>query len=649
MNKINIWRFVSNGYGPENGLDTGDVETFKKDPDGALAREISQNTIDARQGELPVRVEFKIFEVERNNIPGINDLTDEIERCCIYKEDSEKESKQLKKMKKWINKKTIKCLRISDFNTTGLKGVSTNQKGLPFYNLTKGSGVSDKVGSSGGSKGIGKFASFVTSATNTVFYSTKTEDSEEGFIGISKLRSVPVKNDNTGLLTQGIGYFGRNKMNEPILEQLNLDPSYKRTEYGTDVYLIGFNDRKGWQNDIIAKILDSFMVAIMHHGFEVIVDNVVLNSDTLGSILSDENRFTSRYKREVKDIKAQYELLNGGERVFSEDLIIGDENKVTVYVKQYLSEEEKNANKRCLMVRYPYMKIMHKTGMSYLPYSAMCVIHDNKLNKMLRNIENPQHTEWELKRLNDYPVEKKETRELMKDLFTSIEEYIKKIMKQNDSDTTDVEGAGKFLPSDTEGILIGEQVEVDKMDVTPLKRATIVNPKTAKSGKHGNVNEVGDGSIDGEDDGAIPGGDEPGGIINPNPEPNPEPNPNPFEGDVDEGKTGEDGQTPILKKVSLSGMKYKNIVVDRDRGRYNIVFTSLFDENNCDLALKMYGDGKDRYDIKILSASHNGKSYPIENGRITGIELSKNCKYIISCELETKELFASEVIVNAYR
>lgn len=289
MENINGWRFPNNNYGPENGLDTGDVETFKKDPDAALAREISQNVIDAQYGESPPRVEFKLFEIERKDIPGIATLASEIQKCYEYKKDSAKEGKSLKYMKDWISKDVIKSLRISDFNTTGLIGVSTNERGQPFYNLTKGSGVSDKLGTTGGSKGIGKFASFVASTTNTVFYSTKTVDNEVGYIGISKLRSTPISNEDPDLMTIGIGYYAFNDKNEPILEELYLDPNFKRQsdQYGTDVYIIGFNDSEGWQNDITAKVLDSFMVAIMKNGFEVVVDDLLINSDTIGDIVTN--------------------------------------------------------------------------------------------------------------------------------------------------------------------------------------------------------------------------------------------------------------------------------------------------------------------------------------------------------------------------
>ena len=72
------WRFPDNRYTNENGLNTGDMETFKKDPVSSLAREICQNSIDAAYGEKPVRVEFHLFSVKRESIPGIDELAAQI-------------------------------------------------------------------------------------------------------------------------------------------------------------------------------------------------------------------------------------------------------------------------------------------------------------------------------------------------------------------------------------------------------------------------------------------------------------------------------------------------------------------------------------------------------------------------------------------
>ena len=373
-----MWRFPDNNYTNENGLDTSDMEMFKKDPVSSLAREICQNSIDAAYGEKPVRVEFSLFQIPRESVPGIDALTEQIEACYEYKKDSPKEGPALRELKKSINKDQITCLRVSDFHTTGVVGAKTNERGTPFYNLTKGSGVSDKGGSSGGSKGIGKFASFVVSTTNTVFYSTRANDDSRAYIGISKLRSTPV-GDDPDLLTMGIGYYGVDKKNFPILEELQLDSNFSRgdEEYGTDVYIIGFNNFKGWQSDIIAKTLESFMVAVMRGELEVVVDGIIVNQTTVQEIIYNDKFQAERTKTEVREIRAQYELLQDDENVTVQELQIDEKNSVTVYLKQYGQQDEGNATKHCVMVRYPYMKITYINPGAFLPFSALCIIHEN--------------------------------------------------------------------------------------------------------------------------------------------------------------------------------------------------------------------------------------------------------------------------------
>ena len=212
------WRFPGNNYTNDNGLDTADMETFKKDAISSLARELCQNSIDAhRDNNKPVRIVFNLFEIEKNRIPGIGEISDQIDRCIDTWATHKKISEQLKMMKLQINRPSIKCLRVSDFNTTGLIGVSGIEKS-PWRYLVHGSGISDKGMTSGGSKGIGKFATFVTSHFNTVFYSTVTENNEIGYEGICKLCSANM--DGTTEKTQGIGYYGSSNMNEPIYDNL---------------------------------------------------------------------------------------------------------------------------------------------------------------------------------------------------------------------------------------------------------------------------------------------------------------------------------------------------------------------------------------------------------------------------------------------
>ena len=643
MEEKNEWRFPSNNYMPENGLDTSDMETFKKDPIASLAREICQNSIDACHDNKKVRVEFNLFEVDRNKIPGIDALTEQIHKCVEFKKESSKESKSLQAMQKAIQKERIKCLRISDFNTIGASGGKDNVKDSPFYNLTKGAGISEKMCGSGGSKGIGKFASFVVSKTNTVFYSTYAADGSHVHIGISKLRSVPCDKNDPDLLTGGIGYYARNKKNYAIEGELQLDNKFKRSTYGTDIYIIGFPDNVSWEIEMAAKIMESFMVAIMNNHLDVDVNHKFqITRENIKNII-DCDEFNKRIgKKEQKDIKAQYAMLEADDSVTIVDLDVKGEKIGTLRVKEYSFEDDDNAIKHCIMVRYPYMKIRNLTTGRYLPYSALCVIENNTANEKLRAIENPQHTDWEINRLNDDPDEKKATKSLKKEIEDLINKKIRETLKKNSEEETDMAGAGQFLPA--EGI-VGKFEGNNSLSDSQIIIGNIVknkpqNPKTEKNGDNGDGYDFDEGTSDdnGEDVGKTPAAGSG----------SPKPNPNTKGAPGDDPKVG-NGNNSVLKKVPLSGIKYTNIVINKLKGEYNCVFEAPSTEKSCDFAVWMYGALTDKYPVEIVRATMNGISCSIKEGKVVGFRIKKGKTYTISYEVNSNELFSSEVEMNAYR
>ncbi len=633
------WRTLSNDFGPEKGLDDGDVETFKKEPEESLARETGQNSIDANNGVKPTRIEYKTFEVERNCIPGIDELTAQIRDCYEYKKDLPKEEVPLKKMLARSKDSKITCLRVSDFNTKGLEGVKTNAEDKAFYLLTKGSGISYKGTGSGGSKGIGKYASFVNSNINTVFYSTYNKDEERGYIGVAKLRSAPIPGKGK-LKTQGISYYCANEEKEPILKELNLDPSFKREDgnYGTDLYIVGFKSSSDWKWSIISKLLESFMVAIIEGSLVVEVDDIEVSADTLGSLIRDKGLQRVCNKRLYRDIQAQYDLLTE-EGVFREKLDLGELGNVAIYVKKYDANHSDMATQKCVLIRYPYMKIKVTDRISKIPFSAMCIIEDNELNQLLRNVENPQHTDWEFNRLNDDKPLKKKTKDAERKLREAIKEYVNSVMFVDTSEETDVYGAGEFLPSQElgEAEVQASAVKKDIFHTTKVRKNTMASPKKEKTSEGNDTFEhsVGQLTDDGDDakkeGGAGGGGD------------------NPYDDPVQQGGNGlNPGKDPVLKKVSISGIKYKNIVVNEDEGKYDLKFVAPHDEKIFELELKMCGDANDTYALNFESASIDGNPCSIENGKIK-MSLEKGKSYKISYTTDQKESFSSEVVMNAYR
>ena len=92
-------------------------------------------------------------------------------------------------------------------------------------------------------------------------------------------------------MTQGIAYYSINDKKEPILEELILDTGFRREEgnYGTDVYVIGFNAESDWKWSIVSKLLESFMVAFKKGTLVVDVDDITVSKEKLQELIHDPN------------------------------------------------------------------------------------------------------------------------------------------------------------------------------------------------------------------------------------------------------------------------------------------------------------------------------------------------------------------------
>ena len=121
MEKEIKWRFAGNGGTKKNGLDTADFHTFMDDREASLAREICQNSNDALRigADGPAIVDFHLFDMKVSDIPHVSELKEELLRCKEYWDgDNNDISDRVQQMIDLLGGERIKCLRISDFNTT---------------------------------------------------------------------------------------------------------------------------------------------------------------------------------------------------------------------------------------------------------------------------------------------------------------------------------------------------------------------------------------------------------------------------------------------------------------------------------------------------------------------------------------------------
>ena len=117
------WIFAKNDGGRDSGFHDAGVETYRGDFDRYLARELIQNSLDARlDPNKPVHVKFELLDLETAKVPDFTTLTATFARCAEYWQHNEKPRKFFEQAEALARKPRIKALRVRDFNTTGVVG-----------------------------------------------------------------------------------------------------------------------------------------------------------------------------------------------------------------------------------------------------------------------------------------------------------------------------------------------------------------------------------------------------------------------------------------------------------------------------------------------------------------------------------------------
>lgn len=643
----NKWRFPASGFGERKGLSTSDSETFKGRPYQAFAREILQNSIDARRSSAePVKVEFKTFNIKTTQLPDTDALRDAVRRCREYWAHKNDCVKVYTEIEELLSKDSIKCLRVSDFNTKGLVGVESEiQEKNAFLALAKGSGVSEKDDDvAGGSKGVGKNAAILMSEINTVFYSTHTCMSldhspieHKGFLGVADFVSGYVQDDRDAEkrdFTQGPGYYSSDDYNGPVATLFNIDTSFtkRETECGTDIYIIGFEEDDSWEIEVINSILDSFLVAIVKGDLEISLNDRIINSDTVGALIKDERIIN---KRNSGNLICQYRILTGDPlvQVFKIETEYGE---CDLYVLPLPEEEEMLATHKCVMIRHPLMKIKSFDFGASFRASAICIIDDGPLGKVLRNIENPEHNDWQVKRIKD-KTQRKEIETAIAEIRRQINEAVIECLQMGDLDPIDPNGAGDFLPDIDPGKGAAgndsNKTPAEKVDVISIKENTVIDKNVNQPSKYAEGLEPFVGQQT-EEDGDVqhPGGDNNSGGGDNHP--------------GTEASGDKEGEDVLFRKAMLSGVKYKVISTDKEAGIIRVVFVAPIDYERCFLQVNLLDDANNSSKVEILEMQYKGQLVGGNDKDGYGpFQIKRNEKIVLEVKTSRKGFFASEVKV----
>lgn len=579
---MNKWYFPLSNNAHIKGLKDSGIETFRGQLLTSLAREIIQNSLDAKREDFAYTyIEFSYFNIETERFPDIDGFKQNIIESIIESEHMKDAStkKFFLKANTILNQETIPFVRISDFNTYGLRG-SKSKSSSDWKNLVMSSGISDKNAQAGGSFGIGKNAPYACSDLHTVFYSTLDVDGIKAYEGVTNLISVskPDFNDHT----QGIGYYASNNNHEPIFEQASLDPSFNRTTSGTDIYISGIRfDKNTFESDIIKGVLDNFLYAIHMGTLRIKVNDKLIDQKNL-------THFVMRNKSNLdKETVEMIELLNDPSAYKYSDF---RKNEGT-----FILLEDPEGSRKISIIRKPWMKITNFDGFTRsVDFKGVFIVTGSNSNELLRKMENPQHDKWEIDRLED--IERGQGERLLKEMRRYISDKIISLSNTGDMESLELIGAEDYIKLiDDESKSKRKKIKeiVSKVEVRNHNKIKSIEAIYVKGDVDVIVNEVGD-----EDDYEV---DFPSNVPNPNPSPTSEPNPM---SSINKGK-----------RISITRNQIK-ILKMNNNGKYKLFFKSDTDDRKVNLEIfPVDEEGKMIEGIlKLTSAyNHDGKLKAMDN------------------------------------
>ena len=305
----------------------------------------------------------------------------------------------------------------------------------------------------------------------------------------------------------------------------------------------------------------------------------------------------------------------------------------SLYLKIYTKQEENKATNKCFMVRYPGMLIQ---SFSYANYniSALCIINDNLLGQTLLNIENPQHTSWQVERIEDL-VERREVRNIINTIKEQINDHILSVLKSGEALPIDPLGAGDYLPD----VDNGQSPSSDAKSKASNDEVTATKFKPVKSYEKNPREEADDGTalrpIEGTptEEGAdiqVPGGHNKGH------------GGGSHAGNETKGVT--DGDSIVFKNEKLKGVRYKVISIDKARGALRIILTSPIEAENCYLKLGMLDDSNNSTSVEIVELRNNGTPVSsIDSVEYGPFHMRENERVVLELVTNRCEYFGCEV------
>ena len=660
-----IWNFPDAKHGQNQGSNEPGMEPFAYEPLNNLAREIVQNSLDARSGKEPVVVEFHKFTIETKEYPGIESLFNHI----LLTQQEYRNNDRIDKKDRILIDNLVRCLtnpkmsmlRISDFHTSGLWGSSNpGTKETPWFAFIKGAGRNQKNENSGGSKGLGKNAIFVNSLIRSMIVSTyafnqdlKTE--EFAWTGIAKLISRTLfeldPTDPDPDYTQGVGYCVNDDEyskghNSPIKELKDLDYEFSRVEmgYGTDIFVPCFASDEKWDDVMALEVIYSFMPAILNGDLIV---KFTYDNDAVERLINASRlpyELAGRGK-DVKEVKSIYDVLTSQSKAQH----ISYTAKPGFEMELHILQDNQNGQNNIYQYRFPTkMRIRQETKEGAVPFTGVLFITGEEITKRLRSVEDATHKKWVAGAYKDTKYTYKEIKEAIDAVNNFLSEQCNLFGLSSTEETSyfDVEGwkseeeiYDMSLDENTEIGLPTEEV------VFNTKQDPASNPKRRPFKKKGNqIDDNGSAESNVLDLGKPGEGEELSS--------HPTGHNHGKGGEIHGGNTFEpyDPNQPekiVVGRRRISTVKARMPAICPEDGIFDLVFTPEKTGTKVEIEVLKAGVEGENEKTKILSANYNGVNLELKNNKIQMEKIDKGTEYRIHLKLDEINNYVWEVNVDA--
>lgn len=424
--------FEESGRSGYEGPNNPSAEYFTgREPSEAIARELIQNSLDARVNGSMVRVSFHLNRISTADIPGIEGLRTAMS-AALSDAANLQGAEGLKDALAIANEDSVWVLAILDHGTKGLAGSeSIGDEKSPLSILTRGTGASAGEDGRGGSFGIGSAVGPMASMMSTVFYRTLREDDHDVIsTGYTRLAT----HHANGVRRRGEGFYTRLRAsdfhyprNEVMFPEFPL-----RQETGTDVFVLAYRDAEHdpLLHRVRRAVAANFFAAIAERKLEVHGTSPsgtwTLDSDTLlPTLQADENlrSETLPFYRALQD----------------ERPTVGHHPALGEYRLYLYEDSDLNKAMGTLTMRQPLMRI--DTFVHRIPraYAAVLVCDADNGNELLRGIEPPEHTKW-----NSHGA--RSNAGIVRHLKDFTRDALRERLGVQSSETARVKGLEKFLP-----------------------------------------------------------------------------------------------------------------------------------------------------------------------------------------------------------